>query len=415
MNKILIIISCILIMLTIFSCRRNVFNPNIPPRTEFIEDPIANLSIPSKDAAVEVIPVESIYGTGETRLVYNFYHHFFDFNERYYFTAVDQCTYDIAKKDLKITNNQYYHLLEIDVNDNFYMKEIKNRIATIADPNKEIIYRAIVKIINGEAYTNADTIFIQDTDNNYYSSQDIINWTQISQILSDASKKAKTDQRKISIKSQNGKTYTYVYVTGARQFSISRLSDRMKQLAQRLETKFDFKEEDFNNHHMFDLGLNEDGSSNPDFRLNPTNYLNNDTNYVYMGATPYTGTSEMILNQLWLLPVRKNGKDYLIRLPELIGPELYIIDDLISDMNTYKLKSQESLTKALSLVASGGDTSAIQNACYESILNDANYKANKYFLDVITNLGSTSLFSGTLYASANKPITHYVIDIVDIQ
>lgn len=60
MNKILIIISCILIMLTIFSCRRNVFNPNIPPRTEFIEDPIANLSIPSKDAAVEVIPVESI-------------------------------------------------------------------------------------------------------------------------------------------------------------------------------------------------------------------------------------------------------------------------------------------------------------------------------------------------------------------
>lgn len=159
---------------------------------------------------------------------------------------------------------------------------------------------------------------------------------------------------------------------------------------------------------MFDIGLNEDGSSNPDFRLNPTNYLNNDTNYVYMGSTDATG-------QLWLLPVKKNGKDYLIRLVEHGGPELYIINDLISDMNTYKTQAQESLTKALSLVASGGDTSAIQDACYQSILNDANYKANKYFLDVITNMGVTSTYSSVVYASSSKPITHYVIDIVDIQ
>lgn len=94
---------------------------------------------------------------------------------------------------------------------------------------------------------------------------------------------------------------------------------------------------------------------------------------------------------------------------------MYIINDLISDMNTYKTQAQESLTKALSLVASGGDTSAIQDACYQSILNDANYKANKYFLDVITNMGVTSTYSSVVYASSSKPITHYVIDIVDIQ
>ncbi|MEI0526698.1 hypothetical protein R4K54_12345 [Brachyspira murdochii] len=403
--KIKIFIITSLIILTSVSCRRNVFNPSIPNRTQFVEDPIANLSIPSKDAAVEVIPVESIYKTGQTSLIYNWYIHFFDFNGKYYLTARDKCSYDSANKTMIITNNSYYNLLEIDVNDNFYMKEIRTNIdSSIPDDNR--IINAFTKIVNGEAYTNADTIFIQD-GGKYYSSKNIITWTEISQIPSDASKKEATDQYKIPITAQNGKTYTYVYATGAREFSISRLSDRMKQLAKRLETKFDFKEEDFNNHHMFDLGLNENGSSNPDFRLNPTNYLNNDTNYVYMGATDAAG-------QLWLLPVKKNEKDYLVRLVEHGGPEMYIISDLQSELSTYQSKAQESLTKALSLVASGGDTSAIEDACYESILNDANYKANKYFLDVIDKMGAKG-GTGGIYASSSKPITHYVIDIVDIQ
>ena len=87
----------------------------------------------------------------------------------------------------------------------------------------------------------------------------------------------------------------------------------MKQLADRLETKYDFKPEEFNNHHMFDLGLNTDGSANAKFRLNPTNYINNDTNYVYMGGTSADG-------QLWIKPVKKDAKDYLIRLLEHGGP-----------------------------------------------------------------------------------------------
>ncbi|WP_157152753.1 hypothetical protein [Brachyspira murdochii] len=403
MKKILIIISCILIMLTIFSCRRNVFNPNIPQRTEFIEDPIANLSIPSKDAAVEVTPIESIYSSESyTWLIYNNYRNFFDFNGRYYLTAIDKCSYNSKDKTVKYTNTSYYNLLEIDVNDNFYMKEVRTNINNSGDDAR--IIRAFTMIVNGEAYTNADTIFIED-GNKYYSSKDLITWTEINQIPTDASIKKAIDQYRIPITSQNGKIYTYMYSPGAREFSISRLSDRMKQLAQRLETKFDFKEEDFNNHHMFDIGLNEDGSSDSHFRLNPTNYLNNDTNYVYIGSTASA-------SQLWLLPVKKNGKYYLVRLVEHGGGEMYKINDLISDMNTYKMQAQESLTKALSLVASGGDTSAIQNACYESILNDANYKANKYFLDVITNMGA---IGSDLYASSSRPISHYVIDIVDIQ
>lgn len=40
-TKILIIISFVLIIFTLFivSCKRNVFNPSIPNRTQFIEDP----------------------------------------------------------------------------------------------------------------------------------------------------------------------------------------------------------------------------------------------------------------------------------------------------------------------------------------------------------------------------------------
>ena len=232
-TKILIIISFVLIILALFivSCRKNIFNPSIPNRTEFIEDPIANLSIPSKDAAVEVIPVESIYKTGQTSLIYNWYIHFFEFNGRYYLTARDKCSYDSVNKTVVITNGIYYNLLEIDVNDNFYMKEIRTNIySSITDDNR--IINAFTKIVNGEAYTNANTIFILDTDNNYYSSQDLINWTKVGTTLpTGTSKKAATDQYRIPITSQNGKTYTYVYATGARQFSISRLSDRMKQLA----------------------------------------------------------------------------------------------------------------------------------------------------------------------------------------
>ncbi|MEI0518624.1 hypothetical protein [Brachyspira murdochii] len=126
-----------------------------------------------------------------------------------------------------------------------------------------------------------------------------------------------------------------------------------------------------------------------------------------MGSTDAAG-------QLWLLPVKKNEKDYLVRLVEHGGPEMYIISDLQSELSTYQSKAQESLTKALSLAASGGDTSAIEDACYESILNDANYKANKYFLDVIDKMGAKG-GTGGIYASSSKPITHYVIDIVDIQ
>ncbi|MEI0517931.1 hypothetical protein [Brachyspira murdochii] len=334
MNKILIIISCILIMLTIFSCRRNVFNPNIPPRTEFIEDPIANLSIPSKDATIKVTPVEaSINGydskSGQYgKMVYGHFEHYFEFKGHYYLTAAYQYIYGYTNEVIMIGNTTLMnypngHILEIDVNDGFKMKEVKANLGRTVPE-----YTRIAKIANGNAYQDDTYIYVQDSAGaNYFKTSDFKSWTDTLSTTPPAgtTKREAVTMNRVQITANNGITYTYVYTGGGLQFSIERLDNRMKQLAQRLETKFTFKEEDFNNHHMFDLGLNEDGSSNPDFRLNPTNYLNNDTNYVYMGATPYTGTSEMILNQLWLLPVRKNGKDYLIRLPELIGPELYII------------------------------------------------------------------------------------------
>lgn len=405
-----LIISFILILLIsfAFSCRKKIFNPSIPNRTEFIEEPIANLNIPSKDATVKVTPVESIYGERETYLIYNWYRHFFDFNGRYFITAIDKCSYDAANKTIKITNGSYYNLLEIDVNDGFKMKEVRTNIDS-SDPSDNRIIEAFTKIVNGQSYTNGGKIFIQD-GNEWYSSTDIVHWNpESSGRPADAVQKAATDQYRIKIKSQNGKTYTYMYAPGAREFSISRLDDRMKQLAKRLEYRFDFKEEDFNNHHMFDVGINEDGSSDADFRLNPTNYLNNDTNYVYMGST------EPINEQLWMMPIKKDGKDYLVRLLEHGGPEMYEIAALRTDLNTYKLELEKSLTKAIALVAEEADISLIEDACYKSIFYDANYKANKYFLDIFDNEGAEVEYGGKMYLSSNKPITHYVINIVDIQ
>lgn len=389
-----------------FSCKKEILNPdNIPSRTIFREEPIANLAIPSKDATVKVMPVESIYKTGNTYLIYNWYRGFFDFNGRYYLTAMDKCSYDASAKTIKITNNGYLNLLEIDINDDFKMKEIKTNLAT----DDELSIR-IQDIIDGKALTNANKIYIK-TNGLWYSSSDIINWQAETSKPADAKQKAKTELYKIPIKARNGKTYTYVYASEGRKFSITRLTNRMRQQANRLEYQFDFKNEDFNNHHMFDLGLNTDGSANAEFRLNPTNYIDNDTNYVYMGATSAAG-------QLWIMPVKKDGKDYLIRLVEHGGPEMYLISELNSNTIKYKSEYQKSLAKSLELSSTNANINDIRNAAYETIFNDANYKANKYFLDVVSNMGATGIWQPTppvYYASSSKPITHYVIEIVDIE
>lgn len=404
------LLTILLLSILSFSCKNQILTQaNIPTSTIFREEPIANLAIPSKDATVKVTPVESIYQTGNTYLIYNCYHVFFDFNGRYYITAIDKCDYDANAKTVKYTNIDFRHLLEIDINDGFKMKEVTNYFATRNNPETNDLYNKIQSIVNGEAWTNANKIYIQ-TNGKWYSSSDITNLseeTNITHIPPDASKKEKTELYKIPIKARNGKTYTYTYATGGKNFSITRLTNRMRQQANRLEYQFDFKNEDFNNHHMFDLGLNTDGSTNAKFRLNPTNYINNDTNYVYMGATSAAG-------QLWIMPVKKDGKDYLIRLVEHGGPEMYLISDLKNDTIKYKAEYQKSLAKSLELSSTNANINDIRNAAYETIFNDANYKANKYFLDVVNNMGAKG-GDNDIYVSSSKPITHYVIEIVDIE
>lgn len=310
------------------------------------------------------------------------------------------------QKTVKYTNTGFRHLLEIDINDGFKMKEVTNYFATRNNPETNDLYNKIQSIVNGEAWTNANKIYIQ-TNGKWYSSSDIINWQVQTNKPVDAKQKAKTELYKIPIKARNGKTYTYAYATGGKNFSITRLTNRMRQQANRLEYQFDFKNEDFNNHHMFDLVLNTDGSTNAKFRLNPTNYINNDTNYVYMGAT----SADV---QLWIMPVKKDGKDYLIRLLEHGGPEMYLISDLKSNTIKYKAEYQKSLAKSLELSSTNANINDIRNAAYETIFNDANYKANKYFFDVVSNMGAKGGENG-IYVSSSKPITHYVIEIVDIE
>lgn len=136
-------------------------------------------------------------------------------------------------------------------------------------------------------------------------------------------------------------------------------------------------------------------------------YIGNDTNYVYMGATSADG-------QLWIMPVKKDGKDYLIRLLEHGGPEMYKVRELKSDMEKYRTNYMNSLAKALALSSTNANIEEIKNACYLAIYNDANYKANKYFFDVVSDMGAKGGENG-IYVSSSKPITHYVIEIVDIE
>ena len=405
MNKILIIISFVLVLLISFSvsCKRNVFNPSIPDRTHFIEDPIANLSIDSKDASINVTPIESSInstGTG-AKIVYGHFEHYFEFNGHYYLTAAYKYTYN--NNEVKGVGIPDGHILEIDVNDNFKMKEVYTNIGRNYSE-----YTRIAKIANGNAYKDSLYVYVQDSAGaNYFKTSDFKNWTDTGSSTQPAgtTKMGAVDLNRVQITADNGITYTYVYTGGGLQFSIERLNDRMKQLAQRLETKFTFKEEDFNNHHMFDIGINTSTGTTADFRINPTEYIENDTNYVWIGKqSPH---------QIWLMPVKKDGKDYLIRFVEHCnGGGAYTKSGLQTEINKYKTEAQNALSKALAAVASDKDQAEIEQACYESIKADANYKVNQYFYDVATKMGG---LQGNEYISPNKPLTHYVIEFIDIQ
>ncbi|WP_157153933.1 hypothetical protein [Brachyspira murdochii] len=412
MNKISIIISFVLLISFSFSCRRNVFNPSIPPMTEFVEDPIANLSIPSKDATVKVMPIESSINNTDTsvggKVVYGHFEHYFEFNGHYYLTAAYKYTYNNNNEVIWIANNNLMekpngHILEIDVNDNFKMKEVN---INLGRNNNE--YTRIAKISQGNAYKDSSYVYVQDSaGGNYFKTSDFKSWTDTLSTTppTGTTKMEAVDLNRVQITADNGVTYTYVYTGGGLQFSIQRLDDRMKQLAQRLETKFTFNEEDFNNHHMFDIGINTSAGTAADFRINPTEYIENDTNYVWIGKqSPH---------QIWLMPVKKDGKDYLIRFVEHCnGGGAYTKSGLQTEINKYKTEAQNALSKALAAVASDKPQSEIEQACYESIKADANYKVNQYFYDVATKMGG---LQGNEYISPNKALTHYVIEFINIK
>ena len=157
-TKILIIISFVLIILALFivSCRKNIFNPSIPNRTEFIEDPIANLSIPSKDAAIKVTPYTF---EGTQGRVYAHVERFFKFNGEYYIIFYRRYIYDTqAGTYAETTPGGAYHLIKIG-KDKIY-KEVHVNIHRIdngtyagaANPNS--LYSRYTTIAQGNAYVN---------------------------------------------------------------------------------------------------------------------------------------------------------------------------------------------------------------------------------------------------------------------
>ena len=373
---------------------------------------MASFFIPSKDATLKITPVESqIMSNGNKKIVYGHFEHYFEFNGKYYIAALHTYCYnsDNTVDELGFDGN----ILSLNVT-NFKMEAIKTNVKTSSESNE---YYRIAKISEGNAYEYDNKIYVRDADNsNYYYTSDFKTWTDSgsNNYPTSAKKREKVDLNRVKITANNGKTYTFVYTGGGREFSIKRLDDRIKQIASRFETKMELNPADFNNHHIFDIGLNTSDSTNAEFRLNPTNYIDNNTNYVWIGkSAPH---------QVWLMPVKKDGKDYLIRFIEHCpGGGTYEKSDLENKSKAYFKDYQKSLALALAEGSKNKeDKTDLKKLCYEAISNNINYKANKYFLDTAANGGllksqNDRMGTNQRFLSPNKPLQHYVIEIVDIQ
>ena len=406
------LLTILLLSFLSFSCKEQILTPDeIPEKTIFKEEPIANLSIPSKDATLKITPVESQINSNGNKIVYGHFEHYFEFNGKYYITAAYQYYYDSgnkvhyneSKSDL---NSKTGYILVLDVDDDFKIKEVKTKLG-----RNNLEYKRMAKISEGSAYEYDNKIYVKDANNskNYYYTSDFKTWRDsgTNTLPASAKKRVGVDLNRVKITANNGKTYTFVYTGGGREFSIKRLDDRIKQIAGRFETQMELNPADFNNHHIFDIGLNESGSANADFRLNPTNYIDNDTNYVWIGkSSPH---------QVWLMPVKKDGKDYLIRFVEHCDPGSYTKSKLENEYANYFIEYQRNLALALAEgIKNNEDKTTLIDLCYKSIFNNINYKANKYFLEE-ANKGGLQNFDGQEYISPNKPLQHYVIEIEDIQ
>lgn len=408
------LLTILFLSICLIYCKRQILTPEkIPEKIVLKDEPVANLSIPSKDATLKITPVESsIISNGNKKIVYGHFEHYFEFNGKYYITAAHTYSYnsDNTVDEIGFDGN----ILSLNINDNFKMEAIKTNVKKSSKPEE---YTRMSKISEGNAYEYNNQIYVKDADNsNYYYTSDFKTWTDSgsNNPPNSAKKREKVDLDKVKITANNGKTYTFVYTGGGREFSIKRLDDRIKQIAKRFETKMQLNPADFNNHHIFDIGLNTSGSTNADFRLNPTNYIDNDTNYVWIGKSEP--------HQVWLMPVKKDGKDYLIRFVEHCpGGGAYKKSDLENKMEDYFKDYQKSLALALAEGSKNKeDKTALIDLCYKAISNNINYGANKYFVDTAKNGGllksqNDRLGTNTRFLSPNKPLQHYVIEIVDIE
>lgn len=407
------LLTILFLSICLICCKRQILTPEkIPEKIVLKDEPVANLSIPSKDAALKITPVESsIISNGNKKIVYGHFEHYFEFNGKYYITALHTYCYnsDNTVDEIGFDGN----ILSLNINDNFKMEAVKTDFTNRSEPE----YTRMSKISEGNAYEYNNQIYVKDSDNsNYYYTSDFKTWTDSgsNNPPTSAKKREKVDLDKVKIRANNGKTYTFVYTGGGREFSIKRLDDRIKQIAKRFETKMQLNPADFNNHHIFDIGLNTSGSTNADFRLNPTNYIDNDTNYVWIGKSEP--------HQVWLMPVKKDGKDYLIRFVEHCpGGGAYKKSDLENKMEDYFKDYQKSLALALAEGSKNNeDKTTLIDLCYKAISNNINYGANKYFVDTAKNGGllksqNDRMGTNTRFLSPNKPLQHYVIEIVDIE
>lgn len=416
MNRISIILSFILVLLISFSisCKKRIFNPSIPNRTEFIEEPIANLSIPSKDATIKVTPFKFEGTTGRT---YAHVERFFKFDGEYYIIFYRRYIYDTqAGTYAETAPGGAYHLIKIG-KDMLYKEVATNLIFTydsnlIVTNNNSLYYR-YTTIAQGNAYISGSTMYVPKDMNNlnsgYYqsSSSDLSKWTTNDNTPLDPTALGATqievmDTTRITV----GK-YTYMYTGGGLQFSIDRLEDRMRQLANRYETKMKFNEADFNNLHMFDIGMDTDGDNEIDYRMNPTNYIDNNLEYAWIGMQTN--------HQVWIMPFNDGQKDYLIRFVEYCSG-MYDIDTLKTERDAAKVKADAALTKAIALVASPNATKEeIAEACYQSIRSNLEYEVRNYFIEKYDAIFKNQTTSITKWTVPNHALTHYVIEIVDIQ
>lgn len=121
------LLTILFLSICLIYCKRQILTPE---KIVLKDEPVANLSIPSKDAALKIMPVESSIISNGNKIVYGHFEHYFEFNGKYYITAAHTYSYnsDNTVDEIGLDGN----ILSLNINDNFKMEAVKTNVKKVA-------------------------------------------------------------------------------------------------------------------------------------------------------------------------------------------------------------------------------------------------------------------------------------------